>query len=99
MLTPEQIAHIREWAASGNKERGTDDLPVTPSNTFIMYGRGGWKLNSTGLTIAALAEENERLQEALRQACSTAELLWLEECPADELDTMRKNRKELLSDG
>ena len=74
MLTPEEIAYIREWAASGNKPRGCFDLLSGSARYVALFcGHEIEILGAGGLTIAALAEENERLRQALRDACLIAD--------------------------
>lgn len=65
-------------------------------------------LDRWGLTIAAQAEEIDRLKKALEQACETAEYLRADTTYPSKraireavrrLETMRRNRAELLGDG
>ena len=105
MLTDEEIQTIRlaksagpgHYEAAGNLEFAFHGAICEP---FFL------ELNPAGLTIAAQAEEIERLKADLEQACEVAEEMWddvplenTRNCVFKELQTMRKNRSELLGDG
>lgn len=97
-LTPAGLKYIREWAASGNEERRTSDVPDNVVAFAVQDSTDSpwWcYLSPAGLTIA-------RLADAFEQACDAAE-----EC-ADRLgphypmpresriNALRANRRELL---
>ena len=76
MLTPEQIAYIREWVASGNEPRDWMKIILKSLTAQSGHGPDGEmmvRLSDLGLTVAALAEENERLREALAWAVHAIE--------------------------
>ena len=96
-MTPEEIEYVREWAASGNEPRASK-IEGSDRYTVLLLNHEMEILGGAGLTIA-------RLADALEQACEVAEgqervLFYERGAPQgvelSDLETMRKNRKELL---
>jgi hypothetical protein len=89
-LSPETILYIVEWAENGNEGRSTERVPlgVRMSGAATRY-----RLNSAGITIAALAR-------ALKQACDTAEIpgRYSSRLSTPEMREMRATKKELLGE-
>ena len=66
-ISDEDIAYIREWAASGNGLRWFPPGTELPVRAAIYAGpclpTEEYRLNATGITIAALADELESLKK------------------------------------
>ena len=103
-LSPEEIAYICEWTASGNEPRERDDVQLPTACVVWTRGSdhpiGTVTLSEPSLTIAAIATENQQLRAALVQANATAEqcAAWVtleqDDCENVEgplLETMRAN--------
>lgn len=74
MMTPEQIAYVREWAKSGNEPRDWTDSVSLTLRELINRGvcefakPGGFcALSDVGLTIARFAEDLAIAREVLRE--------------------------------